>query len=284
MTYVQDSKGNVKYSGLIFALLDMIGTRLNFTYIVKEPADGLWGTNADGEWNGMVKQLIDSEVLIAAASFAVSQERQQVVNFTSSIDLQPYSFMYRRPKEISRAGIFIKPFTPFVWLCVTVVMLMMGPIIWIVHRNSYYYKHYDTVNEFGLFNMSNCVLYCYGAVLQQGGPTLPEANSGRLAVGFWWLFVMVIVVTYAGNLFAFLFSPQIEFPINTIEELLRKGKDEGISWGILGGSVIEHYLKVRHYRVLSYNLTIFILFSHQMRISSRYWVRLQRNTLLHRLC
>ena len=79
----------------------------------------------------MVKQLIDSEVLIAAASFAVSQERQQVVNFTSSIDLQPYSFLYRRPKEISRAGIFIKPFTPFVWLCVTVVILMMGPIIWI---------------------------------------------------------------------------------------------------------------------------------------------------------
>ena len=251
MTYVHDTKGKVKYSGLIFALLDMIGTRLNFTYIVKEPADGLWGTNEDGEWNGMVKQLIDREVLIAAASFAVSQERQQVVNFTSSIDLQPYSFLYRRPKEISRAGIFIKPFTPFVWLCVTVVMLMMGPIIWIVHRNSYYYKHYDTVNEFGLFNMSNCVLYCYGAVLQQGGPTLPEANSGRLAVGFWWLFVMVIVVTYAGNLFAFLFSPQIEFPINTIEELLRKGKDEGISWGILGGSVIEHYLKVRHHRALS---------------------------------
>ena len=123
MTYVHDTKGKVKYSGLIFALLDMIGTRLNFTYIVKEPADGLWGTNEDGEWNGMVKQLIDSEVLIAAASFAVSQERQQVVNFTSSIDLQPYSFLYIRPKEISRAGIFIKPFTPFVWLCVTVVLV-----------------------------------------------------------------------------------------------------------------------------------------------------------------
>ena len=55
---------------------------------------------------------------------------------------------------------------------------------------------------------------------------------------------MVIVVTYAGNLFAFLFSPQIEFPINTVDELLEKGETEGTSWGVLGGSVIEQYLKV----------------------------------------
>ena len=251
MTYVRDGKGNIQYSGLIFAMLDYIGERLNFTYRVLEPADGLWGTYQNGEWNGMIKQLVENEVMIAAASFAISDERQQAVNFSIPIDFQPYSFMYRQPKEISRAGIFIKPFNPFVWLCVAVTQVLIGPLIWFIHRSSYYYVYTDSVTEFGFFDLSNVVLFCYGAMVQQGGSGVPEANSGRLAVGFWLLFTTIIIVSYAGNLFAFLFSPQIEFPTKDLDHILQKGQDEGITWGILGGSVIEQYLQVPEERSIN---------------------------------
>ena len=48
----------------------------------------------------IIRQLVDKEVVMAAAAFAISHERMQAVNFTSAIDLQPYAFMYRRPKEV----------------------------------------------------------------------------------------------------------------------------------------------------------------------------------------
>ena len=38
------------------------------------------------------------------------------MNFTVPLDLQPYTFMYRRPTTLSRAGLFIDPFTPLVLL------------------------------------------------------------------------------------------------------------------------------------------------------------------------
>ena len=57
--------------------------------------------------------------------------------------------------------------------------------------------------------------------------------------------MIVTVTTYCGNLVAFLTFPQIEFPLNSIDEILKKGVEEGLTWGLLGGSVIESYLMVR---------------------------------------
>ena len=43
-TLTKDNQGNiVASSGLIFEVMDQISRKLNFSYSVREPADGLWG-------------------------------------------------------------------------------------------------------------------------------------------------------------------------------------------------------------------------------------------------
>ncbi len=128
------------------------------------------GPQRDGKWTGMIGQVANREVFMGAAPFTISANRNQVVNFSTPFDLQPYTFMIRKPQELSKALLFIKPFTPLVWLCLAIAVVCIGPILWIVHNLSYYYK----VNEKGpggLAKLGNCIWYCYGAVLQQGALT-----------------------------------------------------------------------------------------------------------------
>ena len=73
--------------------------------------------------------------------------------------------------------------------------------------------------------------------------------SVRFVVGFWWLFCIVIVATYSGNLIAFLAIDKYNAPFETLKEMAQAGE---FKFGTIGGTSFEAIMQVLYYNTLKF--------------------------------
>ncbi|KAK5650424.1 hypothetical protein RI129_001453 [Pyrocoelia pectoralis] len=252
----------IEYGGLVFDIIKELSRNLNFTYTVyvtdEESAESITKHKELGNGqkynvlemtdlvtsnipNEIIRMVTQKKVALGACGFTITDSAKQLVNFTNPISIQMYSFLASRPRKLSRALLFMYPFTTGTWLCLATAVIVMGPVLYFIHNASPVYEYKGIPKGKGLSSPQNCIWYMYGALLQQGGMHLPHADSARLIVGTWWLVVLVVATTYCGNLVAFLTFPKIDIPITTVDELL--AHRDTVSWSTAKGSYFNTLTK-----------------------------------------
>ncbi|KAG5667976.1 hypothetical protein PVAND_015934 [Polypedilum vanderplanki] len=242
--------------GVVIDILNEISKKLNFTFVLHTTSTSTDLNTTDETTNlTMTKEirllttdlptevasmLNENKILLAAVASTVNDRYKNFLNFSIPISIQPYSFIVAKPKELSRIYLFTAPYTHGTWLCLALMIVILPPILCLVNRISPYYEFHNQCTKKGLFKFSNCFWYIYGALLQQGGLYLPQADSGRLIIGTWWLIVIVLVTTYCGNLVAFLTFPRVDVQVKTVGELVRQS---AMSWGMRSGTYFEDYIR-----------------------------------------
>ncbi|XP_077864490.1 glutamate receptor ionotropic, kainate 3-like [Saccoglossus kowalevskii] len=225
-------RGNDRFEGYCIDMLEELSRLLHFNYEVELVPDGKFGSmEANGEWNGLVRDLQDNKADLAVASLTISSEREEVIDFTKPYMTLGISILIRKPDE-AKPGYFafLQPLHNVVWVSVLITFFITSFILFLLNRTSPYEwkrladRGHVSKSEAGNLDFMNGLWWCYGSFMQQGVDYSPRSTAARVVGGSWWLFCLFLVTSYTANMAAFLTITRLDTPIQGAEDLAGQTK------------------------------------------------------------
>ncbi|XP_057176892.1 glutamate receptor ionotropic, kainate 1 isoform X4 [Triplophysa rosa] len=226
--------GNDRFEGYCLDLLKELSNILGFTYEVKLVSDGKYGAQNDkGEWNGMVRELIDHIADLAVAPLTITYVREKVIDFSKPFMTLGISILYRKPNG-TNPGVFsfLNPLTPDIWMYVLLACLGVSCVLFVIARFTpyeWYNPHPCNPSSEVIennFTLLNSLWFGVAALMRQGSELMPKALSTRIVGGIWWFFTLIIISSYTANLAAFLTVERMDSPIDSADDLAKQTRIE----------------------------------------------------------
>ncbi|XP_050390802.1 glutamate receptor ionotropic, kainate 2 [Patella vulgata] len=237
-------RGEGDYIGFCIDLLNMIAERKNFSVTIRE-ADA-YGSQKNGQWDGIVGELVDRKADIGLGGMSITHEREQVIDFTKPFLTLGITILFAKPTpKAPQLFSFLSPLSVEVWVYMIAAYLCVSFMLFVIARFSPYEwcnphpcnENADVVEN--QFTILNSLWFTIGSLMQQGCEIAPRAISTRLIAGIWWFFTLIMISSYTANLAAFLTVERMISPITSAEDL---AKQSTISYGTQrGGSTMSFF-------------------------------------------
>uniref|UniRef100_A0A671Q655 Glutamate receptor n=1 Tax=Sinocyclocheilus anshuiensis TaxID=1608454 RepID=A0A671Q655_9TELE len=221
--------GNDRFEGFCIDLLKELASILGFSYEIHLVPDGKYGFQDDkGQWNGMIKELMEHRADLAVAPLTITFMREKAIDFSKPFLNTGISILYRRPNSTNSGFFsFLNPMTPDIW--VYILLAYLGVSCSDVVENN--------------FTLLNSFWFGVGSLMQQGSELMPKALSTRIIGGIWWFFTLIIISSYTANLAAFLTVERMDSPVDSADDLAKQTK---IEYGVVkDGATMSFFKKSR---------------------------------------
>ncbi|UXI22280.1 uncharacterized protein NH340_JMT08223 [Sarcoptes scabiei] len=244
----ENRTGNDRFEGYCVDLIKEIAQILEFKYVIKVVEDGVYGKrNERGEWNGMIRELIEGKADIAVADLTITYEREAAVDFTMPFMSLGIGILYKRQKkDPPKLFSFMSPLAMDVWVYLITSFLGVTLFLFFVAR----FSPYEWINPHPCvkepnelknnFSMKNTLWFTIGCLMQQGCDIMPRSLSTRVLAASWWFFILILVSSYTANLAAFLTVERMVNPIESAEDLSKQTK---IPYGCLKSGSTEAFFR-----------------------------------------
>lgn len=230
----ENKTGNDRWEGYCMDLIRELSQIGNFKYEVRVLQGELashGARNEKGEWNGLIRELIDGRADISVADLTITYERESVVDFTMPFMSLGIGILVKKPtKALPKLFEFMLPLAPEVWIYLITAFVGVTLFLFMVARFSPYEWHNphpcepeaeELSND---FTMKNTLWFTIGCLMQQGCDIMPGALSTRVMAAAWWFFILILVSSYTANLAAFLTVERMDNPIQSADDLAKQTK------------------------------------------------------------
>jgi len=245
--------GNDRFEGFCIDLIHNISEVLGFNYTIQLVKDGAYGSKdkETGEWNGMIKELLDHKADLGIVDFTITYEREEAVDFSMPFMNLGISIIFKKPsKKDPSLFSFLLPFSLDVWIYMATAYLGVSVVLFVLARMVPQEWEPSDIREGELetqFTLNNSLWFNIATFLCQGADIAPKACSTRIVAGIWWFFTLIMISSYTANLAAFLTVERMDSPITGAADLAKQTKIkygckfDGATYGFFSESNIPTY-------------------------------------------
>lgn len=244
---IKDAAGRPSLAGYCVDMVEQLSQKMHFDYELILPTDGSnsYGKkDENGQWNGVVGDLVNGEIDIAVAGMTMTSEREEVIDFVAPyFDQSGISIIIRKPVRARSLFKFMEVLRVEVWFAILAALIVTALMLWFLDRFSpYSAQNNKQAYPFPcrVFTLKESFWFALTSFTPQGGGEAPKSLSGRVLVAAYWLFVVLMLATFTANLAAFLTVERMQTTVQGLEELAQQSK---INYTVVSDSAYFEYFK-----------------------------------------
>ncbi|XP_050558886.1 glutamate receptor ionotropic, kainate glr-3 [Spodoptera frugiperda] len=235
---VVKNNGSNKIGGVEVEILHTLAEKMNFKpkpYQAINAELHKWGQKQpNGSFSGLLGEMVNGRADVALGNLQYTPYHLELTDLSIPYTSQCWTFLTPEALTDNSWKTLILPFKLYMWIAVLLVLLITGTIFYGLAKNHMNLQEYKKLRPIqtnvdeedakpGLYlfgEIINSILYTYGMLLVVSLPRLPTGWSIRLLTGWYWLYCILLVVSYRASMTAILANPAPRVTIDTLRELV----------------------------------------------------------------
>ncbi|XP_067415168.1 glutamate receptor ionotropic, NMDA 3B [Emydura macquarii macquarii] len=230
--------------GYCIDLLEKLAEDLPFAYDLYIVGDGKYGAWKNGQWTGLVGDLLSGTAHMAVTSFSINSARSRVIDFTSPFFSTSLGILVRTKDTASPIGAFMWPLHWTMWVGIFVALHLTALFLTLYEWKSPYGMTPHGRNRMKIFSYSSALNLCYAILFGRTvSSKTPKCCTGRFLMNLWAIFCLLVLSSYTANLAAVMVGEKTFEELSGIHDPKLHHPSQGFRFGTVWESSAEEYIK-----------------------------------------